>query len=338
MTPRPLWRTTVTTAGMLALFASAPDARTQDGQPALELVQTIALKGKPGPLDHVAIDQRRGRLFVANKANNTMDIVDLATGTLLKQVPGQQAIQGIAYAPDLDRIYVGLGGKGLFNVFNGQSYRLLKTIKFQDDSDNVRYDARRQVVYVAHAENALAVVDAKTYAVKADIKLPGEAEGFQLSPDGSRLYVAIPSPSQVAVIDPSSKEIVANYPIGSAEAATAIALDAANNRLFVGCRKPGLLVVLDTTSGKEVATVPIPGEVDDLFYDSRRRLLYASCGEGAVALIRQKDADHYEATGKVETAKAAKTSLFVPETSRMYLAVPRQEDKPAPEIRVYQVR
>src|SRR5262249_37565494 len=38
----------------------------------MERVQTIALKGKAGNLDHLAIDQKRQRLFVANKANNTL--------------------------------------------------------------------------------------------------------------------------------------------------------------------------------------------------------------------------------------------------------------------------
>src|SRR5262249_46307846 len=63
----------------------------------LELVQTIPLKGKPGGLDHLALDSKRDRLLVANKTNNTLDVVDLKAGALLKQVPNQTGIQGIAY-------------------------------------------------------------------------------------------------------------------------------------------------------------------------------------------------------------------------------------------------
>ena len=46
----------------------------------LELVQTIVLKGKAGKLDHLALDAKRDRLFVANKANNTLDVLDLKEG------------------------------------------------------------------------------------------------------------------------------------------------------------------------------------------------------------------------------------------------------------------
>ena len=75
---------------VLALVAPAAE---------LEFVQTIQLKGKAGGLDHVALDSKRDRLFVANKANNTLDVVDLKGGKLLLQKPNQTAIQGIAYAP-----------------------------------------------------------------------------------------------------------------------------------------------------------------------------------------------------------------------------------------------
>src|SRR5207302_564462 len=119
-----------------------------------------------GALDHLAIDAKRERLFVANKANNTLDIVDLKTGKLHEQKSNQTAIQGIAYAPDLDRIFVGLGSNGLCNVFDGESYKALKTVKFKDDADNVRYNPAAKVVYVAHAEKELGVIDAKSYAVK----------------------------------------------------------------------------------------------------------------------------------------------------------------------------
>src|SRR5262249_27791132 len=149
-------------------------------EPELKLVQTIPLKGRPGKLDHLALDSKGERLFVANKPNNTLDIVDLKTGKLLQQIGAQQGIQGIAYAADLNRIFVGLGQGGYCNIFDGKDYKLLKSVKFQDDSDNVGYHPKTNQVYVAHAENALGVIDAKTFELKADIKLPTMAEQFEL--------------------------------------------------------------------------------------------------------------------------------------------------------------
>src|SRR5262249_5568530 len=70
-------------------------------EPTLELVQTIVLQGKPGKLDHLIVDSKSQRLFLANKVNNTVDIVDLKGGKLIKQLTGQARAQGVAYSPDL---------------------------------------------------------------------------------------------------------------------------------------------------------------------------------------------------------------------------------------------
>src|ERR1700733_4839709 len=99
-----------------------------------------------------------------------------------------------------------------------------------------------------------------------------------------------------------------------------------------------MVVVLDTESGKEISAAPIAAEVDDLFIDLKRGKLYASCGEGFIVVLKQTDKDHIEVVEKVETVKGAKTCLYVPETGRLYLAVPRQPGKEGPEIRVYQAK
>jgi DNA-binding beta-propeller fold protein YncE len=321
-------------AGLVAAVLLVGTARAAD----LELVKTIALKGKAGSLDHLALDAKRDHLFLANKTNNTLDVIDLKAEKLLKQIPNQQGIQGIAYAADLDKVYVGLGVKGFCNIFNGEDFKLLKSIKFQDDADNVRYNAAKKLVYVAHAETALGVIDAETFALRADIKLPGTAEGFEFEKDRPRLYVAIPKPGLVQVIDTEKNEPLTKYPITLAGGAHPLAIDEPNHRIFVGCRAKPLVVIMDSETGKEITSVPIPGDVDDLVFDAKRKRLYATCGEGFIAVIKQVDADHYEAGEKIATVKGAKTSLFAPDRDKLYLAVPRQEGKDGPEVHVYQVK
>ena len=321
-------------SGLFAALFGAGSARAAD----LELVQTIVLKGKAGSLDHLAMDAKREHLFLANKTNNTLDVVDLKAGKLFKQVANQQGIQGIAYVPDLDKVYVGLGVKGFCNIFDGANLKLLESVKFQDDADNVRYNEATKMVYVAHAETALGVIDAKTFDLKADIKLPGGAEGFEIEKKRPRMYVAIPKPGLVAVIDTEKNDVVAKYPFTMAGNCHPLTLDEPNHRIFIGCRKEPLIIVMDSETGKEITGIPIPGDIDDLAFDAKRKRLYATCGEGFVAIIKQTDPNHYETTEKVATVKGAKTSYFDAARSRLYLAVPRQEGKDGPEIRVYQVK
>ena len=77
------------------------------------------------------------------------------------------------------------------------------------------------------------------------------------------------------------------------------------------------------------------GDADDLFYDAVRKLVYISGGEGFIDIFAQSNPDHYHPAGRIPTASGARTSLFVPELNRLYLAVPHRGNQPT-EIRVYE--
>ena len=324
---------------VLATSASAAIAAEGDTPP-LGRVQTIALKGPAGGLDHLALDVKRGRLFVANTVNGSLDIVDLKAGKLLRQVPGQGGIRGIDYDAGSDRVFVGNGVGGVCNVFDGNSYELLKSIPLGDDADNVRYNPRTNRLYVVHADKELSVIDAKDYSVRRPIALPKSLGAFKLESSRPRMYANAKDEGVIA-IDTERDQIIVRFSVAPAGTNAAIAIDERDRRLFIGCRRNPSLVVMDSDSGEVVARLPIPGDVDDLSYDPRGKRVYASCGEGAIAVIRQIDADRYESLGTIATAKRARTSIFNPETGHLYLAVPRLPERPeqeSPEVWVYRAR
>lgn len=78
-----------------------------DAAPVWVETKTISLERVNGKLDHLDVDIRVQRPFVANKPNHTLDIVDLKTGTLLRQISDQGRVFAAFYAADLDLIYVG---------------------------------------------------------------------------------------------------------------------------------------------------------------------------------------------------------------------------------------
>lgn len=307
-----------------------------DEPSSLRLVQTIPLKGVAGRLDHMAVDIKHGRLFVANLSNNSLDIVDLKAGKLIKQIPDQKKLQGIAYVPELDRIFVGNGISGECNVFDGKDYSLLKSIKLPD-ADNVRYNPNNGLVYVEHAEQTLSAFDARTYERKATINLPGRPQAFQLEAKRPRLYLNA-LPDHVVVIDTDKNVVMATHPLKLAQRGYPMAVDEANHRLFIGCREKAVVVVMDSETGKAIRAVAIPEDIDDLFYDARHKRLYASCGAGFLTVLRQRDADTYDILERIPTVKLARTCLFDPVGGRLYLGLPRQEGQEGPSIQVYEPR
>jgi len=138
------------------------------------------------------------------------------------------------------------------------------------------------------------------------------------------------------VVAVSLKDKVGQWEAGGALANFPMALDEANHRLFTVCRLPAVLGLLNPDSGAVVATIPTVGDSDDVFYDSTRKRIYASGGEGAIAVLQQKDPDHYQEIARIPTVKGARTSLFVPELGRLFLAIRKQGSEDA-AIRVYAV-
>ncbi len=300
----------------------------------LELMQTVKLEGKAGKLDHLAVDVNGERLFVANKPNNTLDVIDLKTGKLIKQIADQGKVSGVAYSEDLDLVFVG-NGSGTCNAFECKGYKSAFSTKLTKP-DNVNYHAGTKMLYVAHGQT-ISGLDAKTGEVKATIALPGDAHGFAIDPKAGKLYVSLTKPSQVGVIDLAKNEVTDKFPLMLAEGNSPLAHDAAGGRLFVGCRKEPMVIVIDAKTGKELAGVAIPGDIDDLLFDAKSGRVYAICGDGAVAVI-ERVGEKYEVVAKVETAKSSRTATISPAGDRLYLGVPARDEKGVAEVRVYAVK
>ena len=145
------------------------------------------------------------------------------------------------------------------------------------------------------------------------------------------------SQNSIEVVDESQKHIVSKtWTITNAQNNFPMAIDETNHRLFIGTRDPPKLIVFDTNSGKVVSVLDIANDADDIFYDTAKKRVYVSCGEGFINVFQQQDANHYNAIVSIPTAQGARTSLFVPELHRFYLAVPHVADQES-EIFVYQV-
>jgi DNA-binding beta-propeller fold protein YncE len=265
-----------------------------------------------------------------------VEVLDLRRDQRIHSITGLGSPQGIVYIPELDRLFVANDKGGIFKIYDGKSFQSVGEVDFKDDADNVRYGDATKRVYVGFGSGGIAVVNAPDGKQVASIKLSAHPEAFELEKNGKRIFVNVPNARQVAVIDRDKGEVIAQWKTDLAFGNFPMALDEANHRLFVGCRIPPKLVVLNTESGDVVAKTDISGDPDDVFYDSKRHRIYAICGAGKIAVIEQTDPNTYKASAKIDTAKGARTGLFVPEQDVLFVGIPHNGAQQA-EIRAYQV-
>ena len=100
--------------------------------------------------------------------------------------------------------------------------------------------------------------------------------------------------------------------------------------------RSALLIVYDTRSGKETARVPACGDGADLFFDQARDQRYLVCGDGHVDVLRWEGRE-LTRVERVPTGAGARTGLFVPSLSMLFVAVPARSGSMA-EIRAYGIR
>lgn len=311
--------------------------RAQAEEPTLlRLVQSIPLPNVEGRIDHMAVDIRGQRLFIAALGNNTVEVLDLRAGKRIRSITGLHEPQGVGFIPEFNKLFIANGKGGDCDLFDGALFKLIKSVKFSDDADNIRYDAAAHRVYVGYGGGGLGIIDAANGDQLGNIKLEGHPESFQLEKSGPRIFVNIPTSQKVVVVDREKRAVTTAWPIAEARANFPMALDETHHRLFVGFRKPARIVVFDTESGRAVAKLDSPGDADDIFYDGTPRRIYISGGEGFIGIVQQQDADRYKTVTKIPTASGARTSLFVPELGYFYLAVPHRGDQKA-AVRAYKV-
>jgi DNA-binding beta-propeller fold protein YncE len=293
------------------------------------------MPGVEGRIDHLSVDLKGQRLFVAALENNTIEVLDLAQGKRIRSIGGLKEPQGIFFVPEFNQVFVASGGDGTLKAFDAMTYSPVYSVDAGGDADNIRYDPATKTIVVGYGNGAIGTVNTGSRKLVSSTKLSGHPESFQLEKSRPRIYVNVPTANQIAVVDRIKQTVTTTWPLGEFRSNFPMALDEANHRLFIGTRQPARLVIFDTESGKQIAALNCSGDTDDIFYDAAGKRVYLSAGEGFIDVFRQQDPDHYQQIGKIPTAPGARTSLFVPELHRIFVAVPHRGNQ-ASAIRAYE--
>jgi DNA-binding beta-propeller fold protein YncE len=292
----------------------------------LVIESKIALGAVRGRIDHLGVDLKRHRLYVAELGNDSVGIVDLEAGKASRAITGLSEPQGIGYEPSTDTLYVANGRDGSVRLFKGDDLAPLGSIGLGDDADNVRIEEGARRVWIGYGSGALAVIDANTRRKVAEISLKAHPESFRLEPTGSDIFVNVPDAHEIAVVDRSTRKQVATWKTNELRANYPMALDEAGQVLVV-FRHPAAVAIF-RKDGQRAQVLDTCGDSDDVFVDPKRHCVYVTCGEGFIDTF-SRGATGYEHTGRLATSPGARTSLFVPELDRIYLAVRASLTAPA---------
>ena len=212
-------------------------------------------------------------------------------------------------------------------VLRGEDLTPIGRIELGDDADNVRLYTAHNRVPVGYGKGALAVIDPASMTKTADIRLKAHPEGFQIDETGTQVFVNVPDAREIVMADVatgstrslSTQGAGSNFPM---------AIDGEGHRVLVVFRSPPTLMALASQDGHVAAKAETCGDADDVFVDRKRHRVYVSCGEGFVDVLEPGEAG-YRRVARVPTVSGARTSLFVPELDRLFVAVRAASHEPA---------
>lgn len=325
----------------LSLVLELPVLSAAQAPAPLPQIATIALPNVQGRIDHFSVDVHDQRLFISALSNHTVEVVDLKSGKWVRSLPDVKEPQGECYVTRLRKLFTADGEGGDVKVYRGSDLRLITSIPLDLGPDAETYDPASQRLYVGYGgEDAgktygeVGIIDAVSDRHVGDIRTSAHPGAILLGRLGRTLYITVPKTHEVSQIDARTGRIIATWKskVGSP---VSLAYDRKRDRLFVGTRNPAQIEVFDARTHRWIASVPSVALMDGLFYDAVHRRLYASGGEGFVAVYRQVSANRYEALARIPTGPNGRTSLWVPQLDRYYVALPAGDAHGA-EILVFQ--
>jgi DNA-binding beta-propeller fold protein YncE len=319
---------------LLALaFSIRPAFSEEPLRPVAKLVMPNSIQGK---FDHLGIDHKGGRLFVAAESAHQVLVFDLTSGKYLRSIDGIEIPHAIFVREDLNRIFITDGGAGALKIYDGRTYAFLKAIPLKVDADSIGYDPATHLLYIdngggdAHETfSMLSAVDTSQDAKVADMKVDGDTlEAMALEKSTDKMYVNNPAKNRIEVISRKDRANLATWPVGLGKGNVAMALDEAGHRLFVALRS-GNISVFDSQTGREMESLPIGKGVDDLAFDPASRRVYAPCGaDGMIYIYEERDKDHFALLGKVASGSGGKNALLEPSLGRYFVIVPPRGSVP----------
>lgn len=246
----------------------------------LSVTETIPLTNRPWG---VAIHPQGRRAWVTRSQAGAVSVIDVITGSVLADIGvGSSIPQGLATTPDGGRVYVAtlLDGVKVIDAFTNSVVATINVPAGAAQHVAMRPDG--QFVYVSSGgpSNAhVAAIRTSTNSVVANIfvgdwALGGTAQGLAVSPDNSRVYVAVNTIDQLRVISTSSNTVIATISVGSGPTAVAVSPDGAT--VYVSNAAANTISVIDADSLSVVRTLSVGGcspQGIDLTEDGRRLLV-----------------------------------------------------------------
>jgi YVTN family beta-propeller protein/cysteine-rich repeat protein len=232
-----------------------------------------------------------GIAAVSNFRDDTVSLVNLATGTVAATVPVGDGPWGVAVHPRGTELWITNRGGRSVSVIDLATRTVIATITVGRVPLGVVFDGSGARAYVAsYGDNRVDVIDTTTRAVVSRFRVDRGPSSLVLDPAGQTLYVASFGANTVSALDPASGRLLAR--VRTAHKPLHLAVDGVRGRLYVSNFGGGSVTVIGLVSRTVLTTIRVGRKPFGVAVDSERARAWVSdAAQSTVVAIDTADND-----------------------------------------------
>ena len=223
----------------------------------------------------MALDQRRGWLYVALAGEDLIAVVEVGNGEILGQIRlrfGDEPTE-LALSSSGNRLLALNRGSSSVSIIDAGSLSELGRVRLDSEASDVFMGRKEGRAYVIQpASSSLSVLDLNAFRVLntttlTDIPLEGV-----VSSDDKTLYLTTVFSSELLVVDSVSLRVKEKIFVGNG--ARSIKLHGVSGLLYVG-KQNGDIAVVDPKVLMPIDSYSLPGPIQSLIIDNEENALFA---------------------------------------------------------------
>src|SRR5258706_6826285 len=165
---------------MMSVALCALPVKAQEKLP-LKLIATTPMPGFTADFDHLGLDVKGNRLFVASKEQKTVEVFGRHSGERIHSIKGFGQPLTMTYLPESDRLIVTDGGDtDAVELVDCKEYKIIDMLKLGPGVDHSAYNPVNAYFYVENGggpdakTHVLTIIDTKSFKKICEVAgLPG---------------------------------------------------------------------------------------------------------------------------------------------------------------------
>jgi DNA-binding beta-propeller fold protein YncE len=270
-------------AGGSATAAAAGEAHLP-----LMLVADVPLPGGATRLDYQDVDPGRGHLVIAHMNDNSVLIVDLRDGTVVKELHGIPTPRGIAVAPEVSRIFVTSSPQKLV-IIDAVTLNELGRVVTGNGPDGVAWDPTHRIVAVSDQhDGAMSLIADAGNGARSQIPLGSETGNVIFDARRTWLWITVEAsspPDQLVAVDPATGKVTVKIDLPGCSGAHGLRLHPDGQTAFVACEGNSVLARVDLLRSRLGGTAATGEGPDVLAIDGGLRWIYVAAESGDLTVF-----------------------------------------------------